>query len=106
MPRYLMEAKFTAQGLEGLRRDGGTTRRGAVKRAIESIGGTLDSFHFSFGDCDTYTIVDLPDNESAAALSMAVTASGAVTAKVVVLLTPEELDAAVQRSVDYSQPGS
>lgn len=106
MPKYLMEAKFTAQGLEGLRRDGATARRAAVERAIESLGGTLESFHFAFGDRDTYTIMTLPDAASAAACSVAVGASGAVTAKIVVLLTPGEVDTALQRPVDYRRPGS
>lgn len=106
MPKYLMEAKYTPQGLEGLWRDGGAARRAAVERAVESVGGTLESFHFAFGDNDTYTIVHLPDNESAAALSLSVGAQGAVTARIVVLLTPGEVDVAVQRSVDYHRPGS
>ena len=106
MPKYLLAAKFTAEGLEGLRHDGGTARRAAVERAAESLGGSLESFHFAFGDHDTYTIVTLPDAESAAALSVAVSASGAVTSKVVVLLTPVEVDAAMQRSVDYRRPGA
>jgi uncharacterized protein with GYD domain len=106
VPKYLMEAKFTAQGLEGLRRDGGTARRAAVERAVESLGGTLESFHFAFGDCDTYTIMTLPDDESAAALSLAVGASGALTSKIVVLLTPGAVDTAMQRAVDYRRPGS
>lgn len=106
MPKYLMEAKYTAQGLEGLRHDGGSARRVAVERAIETLGGTVESFHFAFGDCDTYTIMTLPDEASAAAVSTAVGAAGAVTCKIVVLLTPAEVDTAMQRAVDYRRPGA
>jgi hypothetical protein len=42
---------------------------------------------------------------TAAAVALTVNASGAVQAKTVVLLTPEEVDAAAQKSVSYSPPG-
>jgi uncharacterized protein with GYD domain len=106
LSKYMMQARFTVQGLPGLQRDGGTGRREAVKKAVESLGGQLESFHFAFGEDDTYTIAELPDKESAAALSMAVSASGALTTKIVVLLTPEEIDTVVRRSVDYAPPSS
>ena len=106
MPKFLMEAKFTAPGLKGVQSDGGSARKEAVRKAVESVGGKLESFHFAFGDNDTYTIMDLPDNEAAAAISLAVSASGALTSKIVVLLTPEEADTAVRRSVDYRAPGA
>ena len=73
---------------------------------IESVGGRLESFHFAFGDRDAYVIVDLPDNESATAVALTVNATGAATVRTVVLLTPEEVDAAAKRSVDYRPPGA
>jgi hypothetical protein len=49
----------------------------------------------------------MPDNVSTAAVVMTVSASGSLAnAKTTVLLTPEEVDAAAQKSVDYSPPGS
>lgn len=106
MLKFLMEAKFTSGGLEGVRQEGGTSRREVVERAIESVGGELESFHFAFGDYDTYTIMNLPDHESAAALSLAVSSSGAVETRIVVLLTPEEVDEASKRTVEYRAPVS
>ena len=53
-----------------------------------------------------YVVLDLPDNRSAAAASIAVTAAGGLTSEVVVLLTPEDIDAAAKLSVDYRPPGS
>lgn len=104
MPKFLMEAQFTSSGLEGVRHEGGTSRRDVVERAIEGLGGELESFHFAFGEYDTYTIMNLPDHESAAALSLAVSSSGAVQTRIVVLLTPEEIDDASKRTVDYRAP--
>jgi len=51
-------------------------------------------------------IVDIPDNESAAAVALTVNAGGGATTKTVVLLTPDEVDAAAKRSVDYRPPGA
>ena len=106
MPKFLIEASYTLDGAKGLQSAGGSSRRDAVAAVAESVGGSLESFHFGFGDRDAYVIVDLPDNESAAAVAMTVNASGGATTRTVVLLTPEEVDAAAQKSVDYRPPGS
>jgi uncharacterized protein with GYD domain len=105
MPKFLVEASYTLDGVKGVQRAGGSARRDAVAAVAESVGGRLESFHFGFGDRDAYVILDLPDNESAAAVALAVNASGGATARTIVLLTPEEVDAAAKRSVDYRPPG-
>ena len=105
MPKYLIEASYTPEGVKGVQSAGGSSRRDAVAAVAESVGGKLESFHFGFGESDAYVIVDLPDNESAAAVALSVNASGGASAKTTVLLTPEEVDAAAKRSVDYRPPG-
>jgi uncharacterized protein with GYD domain len=106
MPKYLFEASYTQDGAKGVQSAGGSSRRDAVAHVAESVGGSLESFHFAFGDRDAYVIVDLPDNESATSVALTVNAAGGATVKTVVLLTPEEVDAAAKRSVDYRPPGS
>ena len=106
MSKFLIEASLTAEGVKGVQSEGGTARRKAVTKAVESVGGRLDSFFFGFGDRDVYVIADFPDNESAAAMAIAVNSSGAVATRTVVLLTPEEVDRAVKRSVQYRAPGA
>lgn len=106
MPKFLVEASYTLQGVKGVQSAGGTSRRDAVAHLAESVGGSMESFHFAFGDHDAYVIVDLPDMESAAAVALAVNGSGGATVRTTVLLTPEEVDAAAKRSVDYRPPGS
>jgi uncharacterized protein with GYD domain len=105
MPKYLFEISYTLGGVKGVQSEGGSRRRDAAARVAESVGGSLESFHFAFGDRDAYVICDLPDNESAAAVSLTVSGSGGVQAKTVVLLTPEEIDDAAKRSVEYRPPG-
>ncbi len=106
MPKFLIEASYSTDGVKGVQSGGGTSRRDAVAQVAESVGGTLESFYFAFGDSDAFVVVDLPDNESAAAVALTVNATGAATVKTVVLLTPDEVDAAAKRSVDYRPPGA
>lgn len=106
MPKYLIEASYTVEGIKGIRSGGGSSRRDAVASAVESAGGRLESIYFAFGDHDVYAIIDLPDNESATAVALTVNASGAVNARTTVLLTPEEVDAAANRSIEYRPPGA
>jgi uncharacterized protein with GYD domain len=106
MSRFLIKASYSTEGAKGVQRAGGTSRRDAVAEMAEGLGGKLESFYFAFGETDAYVVVDLPDNTSAAAASIAVNTSGGATSEVVVLLTPEDIDAAAKLSVDYRPPGS
>ena len=65
----------------------------------------MESYYFALGKDDFVLIAELPDNVSAAALSLVGAASGAINARVTVLLTPEEVDAATKMGVDYRPPG-
>jgi uncharacterized protein with GYD domain len=106
MPKFLFEASYTLDGVKGVQRAGGSSRRDAVAQVAESVGGQLEAFYFAFGDRDAYVIAELPDNESATAVALTVNAAGGATVRTVVLLTPEEVDAAAQRSVEYRPPGA
>ena len=105
MPRYLAHASYTVEGLKGLLQDGGTKRREVVEQLAKGLGGTLEAFYFAFGDDDVFAIMDFPDNVSAMAVSMAINAAGGATVKTTVLLTPEEVDQATKKTVDYRPPG-
>ena len=106
MPKFLVEASYTVDGIRGVQSAGGSSRRDAVAAMAAGLGGKLESFYFGFGDHDAYVIVDLPDNEAAAAVAIAVSAAGGAGVKTTVLLTPEAVDAAAKRSVEYRPPGS
>jgi uncharacterized protein with GYD domain len=106
MPKYLIQATYTNEGAKGVQSAGGSSRRDSVRAALEGLGGSLETFYFGFGEHDAYVIGELPDNEAAAAVALAVNASGGATTKTTVLLTPEEVDSAAQKSVAYRAPGS
>jgi len=106
MAKYLVAGSYTPDGIPGLAEDGGTGRVAKVTRMVEGMGGKVESFYYGFGDHDVYLIVDLPDHASATAISMAVNGSGTVVLTTTVLITPEEMDAACRKVVDYQAPGA
>ena len=105
MPKFLVQANYVGEGLKGLLKEGGTKRRETVAQVIEGMGGKLESFYYAFGDYDIFGVADMPDNVSGVAFSLMINASGAVQAKTTVLLTPEEIDQATKKTVDYRPPG-
>lgn len=134
MAKYLAQISYTVEGTKGLLKEGGTKRLEMVEQLtkdlrtpatpvqpptlmsfcsmealdhmVKGVGGTLEAFYYAFGDYDLIVIMDLPDNASAAALSLAVSAGGASKVKTTVLLTPEEIDQAAKKSVHYQPPGN
>jgi uncharacterized protein with GYD domain len=105
MPKYLIQSTYTREGVEGIRSKGGTARREAITDLARSLGGELESYYFGFGDYDVHAILDLPDDAAAAAVALAVDASGGATARTTVLLTPEQIDEAANRAGEYRPPG-
>ena len=106
MAKYMFRTNYTQSGLKGLIAEGGSGREAALRQTVESVGGTLEGFYYAFGDCDLYLITDLPDETAATTLSLNIAAAGALTVSVTVLLSPEDLDAAVKQSVQYRPPGA
>lgn len=106
MPKYLITGTYTLTGIKGVLAEGGIGRRDAVEKLASSLGGRVESFYFAFGGDDFHVIVDLPGNEAAAAAAMTVAGAGSASPRTVVLLTPEEVDAATKLSPSYRPPGS
>ena len=106
MPKYLFEASYTQEGLQGLLKEGGTQRREVVENLAAALGGSVEAFYYAFGDCDIYVIADLPDDATATAASLVVGASGAGSVKTTVLIPPETVDEATGKVVNYQPPAS
>jgi len=106
MAKYLVQARYTADGAKGLLSDGGTTRRAATEKAIASVGGKMEAFYFALGDVDAYVIADLPDDVSMIALQLVVNATGRINSSTVKLITPEDVDKATKKSVAFRAPGA
>jgi uncharacterized protein with GYD domain len=107
VPKYLIKASYSPEGIKGLLREGGSSRKAAVDRVVASLGGSVEAFYFGFGDTDAYIIAEVPDAVTAAALAATVGASGALSKyETVPLLSCEDIDAAAQMTVDYRAPGA
>ena len=107
MPKYLFQGSYSQQGLKGVLTEGGSKRREAAEQLVKGIGGRLEVYYYAFGSDDFVIIADLPSNVEAAALSLAVNASGAVHSRITVLMTPEEADQATKKvkTIKYRPPG-
>jgi len=105
MQKYLVQFNYTVEGVKGLLKEGGTSRRAATEKLIKSLGGTIEAYYFAFGEADGFVIADLPDNASMSAIALTVSASGAVTVKTTVLITPEQVDEAMKKTPSYRPPG-
>ena len=106
MPKYLLEVSYTAQGAQGLLKDGsGTKRRAAAEAAAKSLGGSVETFYFSFRQQRCHRHRRTCRTTPRPRLSVNVGASGALRGKTTVLFTVEEMDAA-QRPIGYRPPGA
>lgn len=105
MPKFLVEAKYTSEGTAGLLKSSASDRRKAVEQLIGSLGGTLETFYFTFGKEDAVIIVDLPNAEAALSVAFAVRASGMVQSTTTPLITVDEADRAIEHHVNYIAPG-
>ena len=105
MATFMVQFSYTEQGMKGLIKEGGSKRREATENLVRSLGGKLVAYYFSFGDYDGVAIVEGVDNIDSAAGALIVGASGAVKTKTSVLLTPEEIDKATQKSANFRAPG-
>ena len=107
MAHYLVQASYTTQGVSGLLKNP-EDRATALRPLVEGMGGRIESIYFAFGESDIVLILELPDNLSMAAPSMAVGASGAVTNLKTTVLMPmsEGVEAARKAgSISYRPPG-
>jgi uncharacterized protein with GYD domain len=106
MGYYLVQAAYTADAwstLVGSPQD----RSEPVREMVEDAGGSLKAFYLAFGDFDVVAIVELPDDATAAAVSIATSAAGAVRAiKTTPLITPEDAVRALAKAkaIAYQPP--
>jgi uncharacterized protein with GYD domain len=105
MPKYLIQAYYTTEGIQGLVGDSASGRRADVQAAVTAVGGRLEAFYYAFGPDDVIIIVDLPDNVTAAAVALTSSGSGGVRVRTTPLLTVEEVDKALEVKMRYRKPG-
>ena len=105
MPKYMIQARYTTEGFQGLVKDSASGRRADVQSAVQAVGGKVEAFYFAFGSEDVIIILDLPNNVAAAAVGLASAGSGTVHVRTTPLLTVEEVDKALEVKTQYRAPG-
>ncbi len=106
MPRFLFIGTYAPQGAKAILSAGGTARRSAIEKMCSDAGGRMETFNFAFGTDDVYATAELPDTRTAAAMALTVNASGVAHVRTVVLMSPEEVDAAAQVHPVYQPPSA
>ena len=61
MSKFMYSGSYTSEGVKGLLKEGGTARRDETIRIVESLGGTLESYYWSYGSIDFLAIMEFPD---------------------------------------------
>jgi uncharacterized protein with GYD domain len=105
MPKYLIQGRYTTEGIQGLVRDSASGRRADVQAAVRALEGRVEAFYYAFGNDDVVAIVDLPSSIAAAALGLSISGSGAVHVRTTPLLTVEDVDQALEIKTKYRAPG-
>ena len=106
MPKYLVRASLTVDGIRGTLKEGGTARKAVVEQLAQSMGSKVEAFYYAFGEHDLYVIFDAPDNVAIATATTTVAATGIAKVDTVVLITPEEMDEVARKNVTYRAPGA
>lgn len=106
MPQYLLQVAY-APGAWAAMLKKPDNRLDTVRPVVEKMGGKIEKGWFSFGDYDLISIIEMPDNVSAAAFSLAASAGGGVKSiKTTPLLTLAESIEAMKkaRTSGYKPP--
>jgi len=106
MTKFLIRASYSADGIKGLLKEGGTSRKQAVEKMLADLGGKIEVFYYAFGDYDVYAIGELPDSVTVAAVSFAINATGLVNLSTIILLDPAEIDNYVKKTIQSRSPGT
>jgi uncharacterized protein with GYD domain len=106
MPRYLIQASYTATAAAAFVSNP-QDRVPGVRAAVEKLGGKLESFEFSLGEYDVVGIGEFPDDVTAAAFALAVSAPGHLKSyKTTRLMSAQEFLSAQKKAhgVAYQAP--
>lgn len=106
MGKYMFQASYTQSGLQGMIKEGAASRKEFLEKMVANLGGSVETFSWAFGDVDLVVIAELPDDTTAAAVSLAVASAGVASIKTTVLIDAATMDAAAQKNTGYRAPGS
>jgi uncharacterized protein with GYD domain len=102
--KYFFRAVYTPEGMKDLQRRSATALRAGVQKFDESAGCKLEAWYFDYTESANYGFVDCPDEIAMATISATANAAGFVRVTFKPVLTPEEMDKALAKSVATRPP--
>jgi uncharacterized protein with GYD domain len=108
MALYMLRFGYTSETWAALIKSP-ENREEKVRRMLEDSGATLEHLWYAFGEDDGFALISAPDNVTAAAISLAITSTGAFSSFTTsVLLTQDETLEALEKAgaVAYVAPGA
>ncbi len=108
MARYMYQVAYTDEAWEALVKKP-VDRVEAIKPTVRKLGGKVETAYFTFGDYDLMLIASMPDDVSAAAMSIAASAGGSIKSiKTTPLMTVREGMRAMRQAkrAGYTPPGA
>ena len=93
MPLYISLINYTQQGIENMK--DGPDRLETARRAIENAGGELTAFFLTMGQYDAVAITELPNDEVAATVVLAVAGQGNISTQTMRAFSEDEYRAIV-----------
>jgi uncharacterized protein with GYD domain len=104
MPKFLMQASLTLDGVRAITQQGATKRAATIGEVARAAGGRVEAVYFTPGRNEIFVIAELPQ-ESIPALVWAVNGTGQVTVTPRRLLSPQEMDETIEKSKNLPVPG-
>ena len=104
MAKYMFQIAYSLDGIRRLRASSATAIRAGVAKMVEGVGGKIEAYYYAFGSEDIVGIVEVPDNVSAATVSIVANSAGLAQVHVTPLLTVEEIDTALEKGKTLSGP--
>src|ERR1700733_5052492 len=99
MPLYMYEAAYTPESLAAQLKNPQNRADAVGRAACEAVGGKLVGSWYCFGEYDLMIVADVPNNESMAAIALAIAAGGAVkSAKTTALMSGDEAVAGMKKA--------
>jgi uncharacterized protein with GYD domain len=109
MPKFMITGSYSRESMAAMVQSP-EDRTSAARKLVENVGGKLECFYWAFGPDDFVAIADLPDDESAGAVSMAVSGAGTGSVRTVKLITMDEAQAMLRKAKQvqsgYARPGA
>ena len=88
MATYIALGRYTQQGIQNIRK--GPVRTKAAKKNAQALGAEFKAFYIVMGQYDFVTIIDAPDDETAAKFALTTASEGNVRIETLRAFTEDE----------------